>query len=80
VTDVSDPQDTPALVVLHGGEPDAHELAALVVALGTVTGGPQAQRPSDSKWADRRALLRKPLDHGPGRWVASARRPADRAP
>jgi len=73
VTDDSGSGDVPTLVVLHGGEPDADEVAALVVALGTVASATSRAQPRVSGWADRRALLRKPLPHGPGRWVASAR-------
>jgi hypothetical protein len=63
----------PALVVVHGGEPSAHELAALVVALGAMTPGPPDPHAVAGRWADRRAMLRRPLGHGPGRWVASSR-------
>src|SRR5206468_11746876 len=65
--------DVPAFRVVHGGDPGPEALAALVVAL--TSGGPaRAQRATRrSGWTDRRALLRRPLDHGPGHWVASAR-------
>jgi hypothetical protein len=63
----------PALVVVHGGDPSPHELAALVVALSALTPASPEPRAAPSGWADRRAMLRRPLGHGPGRWVASSR-------
>jgi hypothetical protein len=64
----------PALVVVHGGEPSAEELAALVVAMGAVAGTASTASPRPrSGWADRRAQLRRPLNHGPGQWAAGAR-------
>jgi hypothetical protein len=53
------------------GEPDDAELAALTaVVLGVrSTAAPEpAQR---SRWADRAALVRRPLPVGPGAWRAS---------
>jgi len=63
----------PVLRVVHGGEPAPEELAALVVALNAVAAAAPDPLRTTSGWADRGALLRSPLDHGPGRWVASAR-------
>ena len=61
----------PALVVVHGGEPSAEEIAALVVAIGALTTDPPETASTRPGWADRRSALRRPLEHGPGRWVAS---------
>ena len=69
-----DPQpEQPSLVVVHGGEPSAEELAALVVALHAMAPSAPAAPESGGGWRDRRALLRRQLPHGPGQWVASAR-------
>jgi hypothetical protein len=74
VTGISEPAtDGPALVVISGGEPGGDELAALVIALGTLAGDARPAPRPPSRWADRRASLRTPLDHGPGRWLAGAR-------
>ena len=64
----------PALTVVHGGEPTPEEVAALVVALSAVA-PTELAAPRRAGWADRAPMLRKPLEHGPGRWAASARRP-----
>jgi hypothetical protein len=74
VTDSPEPTgEAPALVVVHGGEPQADELAALVIAFDAMSTTERPGTPSGSGWRDRRALLRRPLNHGPGHWVASAR-------
>jgi len=66
-------QDTPVLLrVVGGGEPTAEELAAIVVALTSRTIGKQPA-PVRSRWADRGAAVRRPLQHGRGAWKASAR-------
>ncbi|HET7310540.1 MAG TPA: acyl-CoA carboxylase subunit epsilon [Mycobacteriales bacterium] len=65
--------DVPLLRVVHGGDPGPEALAALVVALSSVHAPTDQAAPRRSGWADRRAMLRHPLDHGPGRWVASSR-------
>lgn len=72
-SDEDDDQPPPTLRVVHGGDLTPDELAALVVALNTA--GRTAREPTirRSGWADRRALVRRPLEHGPGRWAASAR-------
>jgi hypothetical protein len=72
MTQDSAPGQPPTLVVVHGGAPEADELAALVVALNTVA-APTGRAGSTSLWHDRRARLRRPLRPGPGQWVASAR-------
>ncbi|HET6818456.1 MAG TPA: acyl-CoA carboxylase subunit epsilon [Mycobacteriales bacterium] len=67
-------RDAPMLRVVHGGDPGPEALAALVVAVSAravSTAEPPRRR---SGWADRGAMLRRPLEHGPGRWVASGRR------
>ena len=69
----AEPASPPLLRVVHGGEPSAEELAALVVALAAMAADDPPPAASRTGWSDRRAMLRRPLDHGPGRWVASAR-------
>jgi hypothetical protein len=65
----------PLLRVVHGGEPTAEELAALVAAVTAATAvgdaPPRSGRPG--RWADRGSLLRQPLVAGRGAWVRSAR-------
>jgi len=77
VTDDPTPIDPPdgalRLVVVHGGEPTEEEVAALVVALAATTTPADEQPRTPSGWTNRRSMLRRPLDHGPGRWAASAR-------
>ena len=63
----------PALRVVHGGDPGPEALAALVVALSSAGPNVSCKEQPRSGWTDRRALLRRPLDHGPGGWVANAR-------
>ena len=67
-------EQTPALRVVRG-RPTAEELAALVVALGTLAADQPAPPPpaEPSAWADRARALRAPLMPGPGAWQASAR-------
>lgn len=62
----------PALTVVHGGEPTPEEIAALVVALNAAAPKERAA-PHRAGWSDRAPMLRKPLEHGPGRWAASTR-------
>jgi hypothetical protein len=66
----------PFLRVVHGGEPTAEELTALVVALSAR--GPADAPPARSLWADRSAALRRPLRAGPGAWRASGHAPGVR--
>jgi hypothetical protein len=66
--------ETPLLRVVHGGEPTAEEVAALVAAVQlrqAASADPAAAPPS--RWASRRDLLRRPLASGPGAWLAGAR-------
>ncbi|HEX4654160.1 MAG TPA: acyl-CoA carboxylase epsilon subunit [Mycobacteriales bacterium] len=64
----------PLLRVVGGGEPTDDELAALVAAVATVSAAADRSQHARSRWNDRRAQLRGPLDRGPGAWVAAARR------
>ena len=57
----------PVLRVVGGGTPTAEELAALVVVLARPRAATPAPR-SESVWADRAVMLRRPLRHGPGMW------------
>ena len=72
MTDATRPE-APGLVVVHGGVPTDEEVAALVVALSAAATPVDAEPAVTSRWADRRALLRRPLNPGPGAWAASAR-------
>jgi hypothetical protein len=65
--------ERPLLRVVRG-TPDDAELAALTtVVLGVVTAGAATtpELASRSRWADRAALVRRPLPTGPGAWRAS---------
>jgi hypothetical protein len=65
-------EQRPLLRVVRG-TPDDEELAALtavVAAIAAQRPAPTAEAPS-SHWADRAALVRRPLPHGPGAWRAS---------
>jgi Acyl-CoA carboxylase epsilon subunit len=58
------------------GDASAEEVAAVVTALTAVCGAgrPATRRPRGLRaWADRSAMLRKPLHPGPEGWRASAR-------
>lgn len=64
--------ERPTLRIVRG-TPDDEELAALVAVVASLRPAeepPPAPRPR-SVWADRRALVRAPLTHGPGAWRAS---------
>ena len=64
----------PLLRVVRG-EPDDTELAALtavVLGLASARTEPEPEPESRSRWADRTALVRRPmLPFGPGAWRAS---------
>jgi hypothetical protein len=74
----------PALAVVRG-DASAEEIAALtaVLAARSAAARSAAARAAAASgpgrggrsfgWASRRAMLRKPLSHGPGAWRASAR-------
>jgi hypothetical protein len=61
------------------GDASAEEIAAVVTALAAVAGAGRAAAPGPHSprrlraWADRAAMLRKPLRPGPEGWRASAR-------
>jgi protein involved in temperature-dependent protein secretion len=75
VSDESDAAATPLLRVVHGGEPTAEEIAALVAAIQLRRAGAEAATTaSRSRWASRKNRLRAPLATGPGAWMTSARR------
>lgn len=66
-------QDEPVLLRVVKGDPTPEELAALTAVLAAravPAAEPEAGRPSD--WASYWRDLRRPLQHGPGRWRASA--------
>jgi hypothetical protein len=55
------------------GNPTAEELAAVVAVLtaaATTVAAPEVE-PAPSRWADRAALLRRPLPSGPDAWRAA---------
>lgn len=70
----------PVLRVVRG-DATHEEVAALVAVIAAKTAAAAAaaqavaaaRSRSVSRWADRPALLRRPLSHGPGAWRASAR-------
>jgi Acyl-CoA carboxylase epsilon subunit len=70
----------PVLAVVRG-DASAEEIAALtaVLAAGSAAAARAAAASTAGRggqafgWASRRAMLRKPLSHGPGAWRASAR-------
>ncbi|WP_119728597.1 acyl-CoA carboxylase subunit epsilon [Thermomonospora amylolytica] len=69
-------QDRPFLQVVRG-DATPEEIAALVAVLtarasaaAAAAGGDDGPRPV-SAWADRSAMVRRPLPHGPGAWRAS---------
>ncbi|HEX2130603.1 MAG TPA: acyl-CoA carboxylase subunit epsilon [Actinophytocola sp.] len=64
----------PVLRVVRGAPTD-DEVAALVVAVSALSAPGDTVAPTRprSRWAERSALVRRPLQHGPGAWRASAR-------
>jgi hypothetical protein len=70
----------PVLAVVRG-DASAEEIAALTAVLAATSAAAArlaaawaADRGGQTfGWASRRAMLRKPLSHGPGAWQASAR-------
>jgi hypothetical protein len=68
----------PVLRVIRG-DASAEEIAAVVAALAAQAAAqaadrePAAPRRPRSAWADRAAMLRKPVRPGPDGWRASAR-------
>lgn len=71
---MSDEQPQRPLLRVVRGNPDDAELAALtaVVAGIAASGGSPPEQPRRSHWANRAALVRRPLHPGPGAWKASA--------
>ena len=70
----------PVLAVVRG-DATAEEIAALTAVLATRSAAAARVAAASAPgrgggvfgWASRRAMLRKPLSHGPGAWRASAR-------
>jgi hypothetical protein len=77
VTDES-PSTAPPLVRVERGDPTDEELAALVAVVAARVAGARAaaaaQQPRSrlSEWADPARSVRRPHQHGPGRWRSSA--------
>ena len=69
------PQPPRPILRIVRGEPDAAELAALAAVVAGLAAAPAEEAAAEqrSAWADRAALIRGPLPHGPGAWRASAR-------
>ncbi|MBM7770089.1 3-oxoacyl-ACP reductase-like protein [Actinokineospora baliensis] len=64
-------ENRPLLRVVRGN-PDPAELAALTVVLAAASGAPaEAPTPAPSAWASPSALVRRPLNPGPGAWRTS---------
>jgi acyl-CoA carboxylase epsilon subunit len=54
------------------GDPTPEELAALVaVVTARKAAAPEAEEERASDWASYWRNVRRPLEHGPGRWRAS---------
>ncbi|OLT39763.1 acetyl-CoA carboxylase biotin carboxyl carrier protein subunit [Saccharomonospora sp. CUA-673] len=64
----------PPLLRVVRGEPDDVELAALTAVVAGLAAGDSGEEPAPrrSRWADRAALVRRPLTPGPGAWRAQA--------
>ncbi|HEX4723479.1 MAG TPA: acyl-CoA carboxylase subunit epsilon [Pseudonocardiaceae bacterium] len=64
--------DEPLLRVVRG-EPDDAELAALTAVVLSLASAatPTPEPAARSRWADRAALVRRPLPFGPGAWRAA---------
>ncbi|MBV9845751.1 MAG: acyl-CoA carboxylase subunit epsilon [Kutzneria sp.] len=61
------------LLRVERGAPDESEMAALTAVITVLAGtGAARDEPGEpSVWADRSALVRRPLRPGPGAWRAS---------
>jgi hypothetical protein len=68
--DEQTPQQRRALFRVVRGEPDDHELAALTAVIAAAAAASPTPGPArrTSVWIDRRAMLRTPLQPGPGAW------------
>jgi hypothetical protein len=62
--------ETRPLLRVVKGDPDDAELAAVVLSVATATAA-TPEPAARSRWADRAALVRRPLPVGPGAWRAS---------
>ena len=68
---MNEPLGLPILRIVRG-EPTDEEVAALVVALGALS-GPERRTPTGgSAWSDPASLLRRPIHPGPDAWRRSA--------
>ena len=67
-------QPTPPLLRVIRGDATPEEVAALVAVLAASAPGAvgTSAPPTPSRWVDRVGHLRRPLEHGPGAWRASA--------
>lgn len=62
-------QHDDAVVRIVSGSPTDEEIAALTAVLAAIPTAEEATSPiRTSRWADRRALMRKPHDHRRGAW------------
>ncbi|WP_328996606.1 acyl-CoA carboxylase subunit epsilon [Kribbella sp. NBC_01245] len=70
-------EETKPVLQVVKGEPTPEELAALVAVVAArastaSTPGPATDDERSSDWASYWRNVRRPLQHGPGRWRASA--------
>jgi hypothetical protein len=77
-TPATEPAAERPLLRIVRGTPDDEELAALTAVVASVAAAGDRTAPaggsgsaSTSRWADRAALVRRPLTFGPGAWRAS---------
>jgi hypothetical protein len=63
-------QERPLLSVVRG-EPDDVELAALTVVVSALAAARASAAKNPPHWSVPRAMLRRPIGHGPGAWRAS---------
>ena len=63
-------EDQPLLSVVRG-TPDDVELAALTVVVSALAAAGAAAVRNQPHWSVPRAMLRRPIGHGPGAWRAS---------
>lgn len=68
MTDTPEPGTPGPRLRIVRGSPAPEEIAALAVALTTVSAPAEPPAPSRSRWSDPASRLRKPLAHGPGAW------------
>ena len=66
-------ENTPPVISVVRGEPNAEELAALVAVLAGRGGADEPETPTPiSAWTDRSRYVRGRLEHHSGGWRASA--------